>query len=75
MTPRQRQVMAEVATGDSYADIGKRLGIHRQTVKNTVSDVLKRSGSKNALQWMANVGWVRVPPYDVTLHYTPPDYE
>ena len=39
MTPRQRQVMAEVATGDDYGTIGKR------------------------------------PPYDVTVHYRPPDFD
>lgn len=75
MTPRQRQVMAEVASGDSYETVGKRLGISRQTVKNTVADVMKRYGVHTAIGFYAVSGWLRVPPYDVTYRYEAPDYE
>ncbi|HEU5318369.1 MAG TPA: LuxR C-terminal-related transcriptional regulator [Chloroflexota bacterium] len=42
LTPREMEILAEVAEGNSNRVIGLRLGISEQTVKNHLAKVLQR---------------------------------
>lgn len=42
LTPREIDVLAQVATGASYAQVGERLGIAPQTVKSSMRDLIAR---------------------------------
>lgn len=75
MTEQQRRVVAEVATGATYREVAQRLGIPYQSVKNAMHEAKREAGAKTNVGMYVVFGWLRVPPYDVTLHYTPPDYE
>lgn len=53
ITPRQRQVLALLAHGLSFADVGARLGISPQTAKNHASRAYARLGANNAAHAVA----------------------
>jgi DNA-binding NarL/FixJ family response regulator len=50
--PRQRDVLARVALGETNREIGTALGIAEGTVKRHVSDLLQATGLKNRRQLM-----------------------
>jgi DNA-binding NarL/FixJ family response regulator len=50
LTPRERQVLAGLAAGDSNAAIGAQLGLAEATVKKYVSALLMKLGAANRVQ-------------------------
>lgn len=50
LSPRQRDVLLELATGASNAEIAERLHITSETVKTHVSDVLRTLGLRDRIQ-------------------------
>jgi DNA-binding NarL/FixJ family response regulator len=50
LTPREREVLAEVARGLSNADIGRTLFLSEATVKSHVSRVIAKLGAGNRVQ-------------------------
>jgi PAS domain S-box-containing protein len=50
LTPRQQQVLAEIARGCSTAEIAKLLGISTETVRNHVREILLRLDVHSRLQ-------------------------
>lgn len=47
LTPRERQIVALVAAGCSNAEIAERLRLRPQTVKNRLSEIYQKTGSRN----------------------------
>jgi DNA-binding CsgD family transcriptional regulator len=54
LTDRQKQVVALVRDGLTYAEIGRRLGISAETVRVHVFDVAQKGGARSgfALRWV-----------------------
>lgn len=50
LTARETAVLRAVATGDSNREIGRRLGIGEQTVKNHVSVLIQKFHVRNRVQ-------------------------
>ena len=46
-TPRQLQVLRELTSGDTNAEIGKRLGISANTVRDYIQQMLEMTGLQN----------------------------
>jgi DNA-binding NarL/FixJ family response regulator len=49
LSPRERQVLTEIARGRSNAQIAARLGISETTVKTHVSNILRKTGSRSRI--------------------------
>ena len=61
LTPREREVLERLATGASNDDIGKALGLARQTVRNYISVVYDKIGVRTraeAVVWARERGLV-----------------
>ena len=67
LTRRQRQVMAEIASGDTYAEVGYRLGIAEQTVKNIAHSVNKHYGVQSTIGSLRRMGWLVVPAWEIVM--------
>jgi len=50
LAPRQREIAGLVAAGLTEAEIGRRLGITRNTVKNHKTTVYRKLGVRNAVE-------------------------
>ena len=50
LAPRQREIADLVAEGLTEAEIGRRLGITRNTVKNHKTIVYRKLGVRNAVE-------------------------
>ena len=48
LTPRERQVLAEVMAGASNKEVGRKLGISPRTVEVHRARVMEKLGAKNA---------------------------
>jgi DNA-binding NarL/FixJ family response regulator len=55
--------MQEIATGDTFVEIGNRLGMREQTVKNHANDARRRLGADTNIEAFVRMGWLRVPFY------------
>ena len=65
LTPRERQVIAGVATGESNREIASRLGLSQVTVKHHVSNIFDKLGVSNRAELAAYAtsrGLVGLPP-------------
>jgi DNA-binding NarL/FixJ family response regulator len=47
LTPRERQIVHLVGCGCSNAEIAERLSLRPQTVKNRLSEIYEKTGSRN----------------------------
>jgi DNA-binding NarL/FixJ family response regulator len=47
LTPRERQIIHLVGCGCSNAEIAERLSLRPQTVKNRLSEIYEKTGSRN----------------------------
>ncbi len=47
LSPREREVLAEISRGRSNAEIAIRLGVSETTVKTHVSNILRKTGSRS----------------------------
>ncbi|MEX2662248.1 MAG: LuxR C-terminal-related transcriptional regulator, partial [Vicinamibacterales bacterium] len=47
LTPRERQIIHLVGCGCSNAEIAERLSLRPQTVKNRLSEIYQKTGSRN----------------------------
>ena len=47
LSPREREVVAEIARGRSNGEIAQRLGVSETTVKTHVSSILRKTGSRS----------------------------
>lgn len=61
LSPRQEQVVREIATGDTYAVIGDRLGISEGVVKNHAHAAMVAEGVHSMIGLYVKRGWLRVP--------------
>lgn len=50
LTPREAQVLREVATGASNRDIGERLGLSQNTVKVYVRNLMRKMNARNRIE-------------------------
>jgi DNA-binding CsgD family transcriptional regulator len=57
LTARELQIVALVAEGMKYKEIGQELNLTEGTVKTTIGHALGRTGSKNAAHLVAR--WLR----------------
>jgi len=53
LTPRQREILAQLATGASTDQIADRLFLSRETVRNHVRHILQRLGARSRLEAVA----------------------
>ncbi len=60
-TTRQLEVMVEIATGDTYEEIGHRLGMSEQTVKNHAHEARRRIEAASNVDAFRKMGWLIVP--------------
>lgn len=67
LSPRELDIVAEIATGDSYKQIAYRMGIAEQTVKNHVAKARQKLGATSTIDLMAKMGWLRLPDAEVTV--------
>lgn len=76
LTPRQRQVAELIADGLSYAEIGERLGIKHQTIRNTVEAICQRTGAHGRVEIAVRVNRDRMISsfrrYDPATHVCVP---
>ena len=61
LSPRQRQVLAHLALGRSYAEVARRLGISTETVRSYAGQAYRTLGAGNRQEACVIVGWTRVP--------------
>ena len=69
LTPREMEILAEVAEGNSNRVIGLRLGISEQTVKNHLAKVLQRLRAPDrtaAVVIALRNGWLDLQRLEVT---------
>jgi DNA-binding CsgD family transcriptional regulator len=66
LTPREREVLSEVARGASSRVIGERLGIHAKTVERHKAHVYEKLNVQNQAQAVASA--LRSGLVDVELH-------
>lgn len=50
LTPRERQIVRAIAGGGTNRDIGRRLGVREQTIKNQLSVIYGKLGVRNRLE-------------------------
>jgi two-component system vancomycin resistance associated response regulator VraR len=55
-TERELQILRELITGDSNAEIGERLGVSAGTVKRHVENMLKKAGFHTRTELVAEAG-------------------
>jgi DNA-binding CsgD family transcriptional regulator len=60
MTDREREVMVQLASGASYAEVAKRLGISYQNVKNHAFKARARERVGSNMELFAKLGWLVV---------------
>jgi DNA-binding CsgD family transcriptional regulator len=48
LTPREREVLAQIAAGASSKEAGRQLGISFRTVENHRARIMEKVGAKNA---------------------------
>jgi len=61
LTPREREVLAALASGAPSADVARRLHLSRGTVCNYVSAILRKTGARNrleAVRMAEEAGWL-----------------
>ena len=64
LTPREREILALLATGLQNKTIGERLCLCEQTVKNRVSEIYAKLGVSNRAQavlWATQHGFLSPP--------------
>lgn len=66
LTPGQRRILVEVASGDGYDVIANRLGLSEQTIKNTMVESRRRYGAQSTIELLKRIGWLTVPFYTVS---------
>jgi len=60
-TPRQLQVLALIAAGNTYKETAKKLHLSTATVKNHMEEVRRNLGAKNSVHMIAECfarGWL-----------------
>lgn len=73
-TYRQLQILALVADGLNGTEVGQRLGITRNTVKNTLTGLYRRIGARNqahAVALMVGQGYLHIeqqPRIDILVN-------
>jgi DNA-binding CsgD family transcriptional regulator len=70
LTPREREIMQRIVTGEPNKNIAVDLGISRRTVENHRASIMKKTGSKSlpALARLAlAVAWNGVPEPESTI--------
>jgi DNA-binding NarL/FixJ family response regulator len=63
LSPREREVLAQAARGHRNREIGERLGVSEQTVKNHLSSAMHKLGAPNrtrAVLYAVRQGWLSV---------------
>lgn len=60
LTLRQRQVLEAMAGGMSQKEAATYLGVHRQTIKNTLGESYRRLGVESQAQAFVALDWLAV---------------
>lgn len=50
MTPRENEIVAHLVAGRTYAEIAEALVVSEKTVSSHVSNVLRKTGTKNRVE-------------------------
>lgn len=61
LTPREREVLVEVAKGATAKRVAYSLGISVQTVKNHMSKIYEKLDTDNVIGAFTTLGWLKVP--------------
>jgi DNA-binding NarL/FixJ family response regulator len=56
LTPRERQIVRALLAGRTNREIGERLGVREQTIKNHLSVIYGKVGVRNRLELALRVG-------------------
>jgi DNA-binding NarL/FixJ family response regulator len=62
LSPREDQVMREIAGGETYGEIAHRLGLSEQTIKNQMHAARQKLGARSTIEAFILRGWLRVCP-------------
>ena len=68
LTPRECEVLQQAALGKSNREIGAALGIAEQTVKNHLSNAMRKLSlhdRTHAVVFAVGAGWIRLPDLGV----------
>ena len=60
LTPRQLELMRILATGCGFAEASARMGITKQTARNTAATAFKRLEVSGMVQAFVALGWLKV---------------
>ena len=60
LTPRQLELLGILATGCGFAEAAARMGIGKQTARNTAASAFKRLEVSGMVQAFVALGWLKV---------------
>jgi two-component system, LuxR family, response regulator FixJ len=61
LTPREREVLAQIAASASNKEAGRRLGISPRTIEVHRARIMKKIGARNAAIWCASCSVAAIP--------------
>jgi DNA-binding NarL/FixJ family response regulator len=61
LTPREYEALRLRAQGLSAQEVGVRMGVSVQTIKNYAHAAMQKAGATNTIETLWRMGWIAIP--------------
>jgi DNA-binding NarL/FixJ family response regulator len=64
LTARQRECLTHIAHGFTYKEVAWIMTVSEQTIKNHMTETLRRLDARNSIEALIVVGWLTPPMHE-----------